>query len=386
MENTSFSGRIGIIQRVLPAYRAEFFDRLSSFCPGGVEVFAGTPLSGEGIHVVSRLDRARLRPAENRHIGRGRAYFCWQSGAAAWLGEWRPDVLVLEANPRLLSNRSAIRAMRAEAKPVIGWGLGVLDWGGAGWLQGFRRSHLEACFARFDALIAYSRKGARDYESLGVPPERIFLAPNAVSQESAERMRERIEKPPDLLSRWKKDRGLSNSPAVLFVGRLTGQKRVGDLLRACAAVSVPCELLIVGDGPERSRLEAEAREVFPGARFLGHQTGEELACCFAAADLFVLPGQGGLAVQEAMAFGKAIVAGEGDGSMDDLVREGENGFQVKPGDIGALAGAIERCVGDISALERMGAESRRIVEDEINLGAMVRAFVHALNRVCGELG
>jgi len=101
---------------------------------------------------------------------------------------------------------------------------------------------------------------------------------------------------------------------------------------------------------------------------------------FAQADLFVLPGTGGLAVQEAMAHGLPVIVAKGDGTQDDLVRAG-NGWQIPPDDFDALVAAMKNALSDSPRLRKMGAESYRIVSQEINLEKMVEAFVRALNSV-----
>jgi len=137
-------------------------------------------------------------------------------------------------------------------------------------------------------------------------------------------------------------------------------------------------LVIVGDGPERSPLEALARTIYPSAEFPGARHGQELAAYFAAADLFVLPGTGGLAVQEAMSHGLPVIMGQGDGTNDDLIRPA-NGWQIPPDDLPALTDALRMALSDPARLRRMGTESYRIVRNEINLETMVGVFMEAVN-------
>ena len=139
-------------------------------------------------------------------------------------------------------------------------------------------------------------------------------------------------------------------------------------------------LVIVGDGPERENLERVAAQVFPSAEFSGARHGDELKPYFTEADLFVLPGTGGLAVQEAMSHGLPVIVAKGDGTQDDLVRP-ENGWQIPPGDYDALVSTIREALSDVGRLRKMGAESYRIVSQEINLEKMVEAFVGALKSV-----
>jgi glycosyltransferase involved in cell wall biosynthesis len=379
IEGGSFSGNIGIQQRILPAYRAAFFDGLARVCSGRLELFAGQPAAGEGIHTGVNLQAMQWRPARNLHFLRRDLYFCWQQGLITWLREFRPDVLVVEANPRLLSNYAGIRLMKSWERPVIGWGLGVLDWAAPKSVLSMRKRVLRRFYTWFDGLIAYSSKGAHDYQKHGFPAENVFVAPNAVSNEEAERLFRRLDQEPWLINEWKGKLGLSDKPVVLYVGRLTPQKRVGDLIEACSKMGDTCELLIVGDGPELPMLGALANRILPKTRFLGHRTGEELALCFVAADLFVLPGPGGLAVQEAMIYGKPVIVASGDGTQADLIREGKNGFHVPSGDLFAMRRAIEICIKDRNRLCQMGRESRRIIKDGHNLDVMIHAFIKALN-------
>ena len=386
MDNrVSYPGKLAVLQRVFPTYRVPFFDGLAAACPAGMELFAGEPRAREGIHTHADGVRPYVRRARNLHIASGALYSCWQRGVTAWLREFSPDVLIVEANPRLLSSFAGIRLMRSWGRPVIGWGLGVLDWTAARWVVTGRAWALRRFYRRFDALIAYSSKGADDYRALGFPAARIFVAPNAVSGAEAQRVRWLIAENPALIAEWKAALGLTDKPVVLFVGRLVPEKRVSDLIEACALLRDGCELLVVGDGPALPGLESLATRLLPQTRFLGHRTGEELGLCFAGADLFVLPGSGGLAVQEAMAYGKPVVVASADGTQSDLVREGRNGFHVPAGDLAALTRTIEACIGDRSLLETMGRESWRIASEEHSLDAMVRTFLKTLEFVSGPV-
>jgi glycosyltransferase involved in cell wall biosynthesis len=73
---------------------------------------------------------------------------------------------------------------------------------------------------------------------------------------------------------------------------------------------------------------------------------------------------------------------KGDGTQDDLVREGKNGWQIPPEDYAALVRVTREALRDGERLRRMGDESFCIVSEEINLEAMVATFVRALEVVC----
>ena len=357
-----FAGRLGLQQRVLPNYRVPFFDLLAKACSGGLGVFAGLPRPNEGI--ISGVPQvAKHAPARNRHILNGALYLCRQDGLTEWLADWNPDALIVEANPRYLTTSSAVHWMHGRGRKVIGWGLGAPPLSGP--FRGIRHRRRSHFVHQFDALIAYSQRGAAEYAALGYPSERIFVATNA----AAPRPTHTPQRP----------RPRSGRPSIIFVGRLQARKQVDLLLRACAELKQPRPaLVIVGDGPEKPALKALAHRVFPGAQFVGAKHGDELRPYFAAADLFVLPGTGGLAVQEAMVHGLPIVVAKGDGTQDDLVRD-SNGWQIPPNDLPALVAALRAALSDPWRLRKMGAESYRIVSEEINLETMVAVFVRALN-------
>ena len=367
MAEPRFPGKLAIQQRVLTPYRAAFFDALAQACDGGLSVCAGLPRPEESIAITDQLRFANYVPVKNAHLFHGSFYLCYQRSLLSWLSDRDPDALILEANPRYLSTPAAVHWMKRRGRPVLGWGLGAPPLAGS--LSSLRRSRRLSFLRSFDALLTYSHRGADEYAALGFSADKIFVAPNAAAPRPSQPMPSRPA-------------AFDGKPNVLFVGRLQARKRVDLLLQACAALPAPLQsrLVIVGDGPERLALEALAKTVYPSAEFPGAKHGPELAPYFSAADLFVLPGTGGLAVQEAMSYGLPVIMGQGDGTNDDLVRP-ENGWRILPDNLETLAETVKQALSDAKRLRVMGTESYRIVAEEINLEKMVGMFVGALNSV-----
>jgi glycosyltransferase involved in cell wall biosynthesis len=365
--STKYPGKLALLQRVLPSYRAPLFDLLAEACQGGLSLCAGQPRMSEAIETTDDLRSANLTQVHNFHLLRGSLYLCFQAGLPGWLADQNPDALIVEANPRYLSTAAAVRWMKARSRPVIGWGLGSPPLTGA--QADLRRSTRLNFVSQFAALLTYSQRGATEYQELGYPAERIFVAPNAVAPRPQHTIHER---PPVFNKR----------ATILFVGRLQRRKRLDLLLLACASLTPELQprLLIVGDGPERSELERLANEVYPTAKFAGARHGEDLVPFFTEADLFVLPGTGGLAVQEAMSHALPVIVAQGDGTQDDLVRP-INGWQIPPDDLSALSKTLQLALSDVTRLRKMGMESYRIVSQEINLERMVDIFVEVLNKL-----
>jgi glycosyltransferase involved in cell wall biosynthesis len=141
----------------------------------------------------------------------------------------------------------------------------------------------------------------------------------------------------------------ADPPEVLFVGRLSPEKGIEDLVAAADGLN----LVVLGDGPLRARV--------PGA--LGFVSREELARRYDRAAVVVCPSRRegfGLACAEAMAHGRPVVA-SAVGGLQDLVADGETGILVPPRDPRALREALERLLADPELRRRLGAAGRERV-------------------------
>lgn len=155
--------------------------------------------------------------------------------------------------------------------------------------------------------------------------------------------------------------GHSNAPLLLYVGRLSPEKRV-DWLQPILADLPGVRLAVVGDGPARPALE----RLFDRSRvvFTGYLRGADLANAYAAADVFTFPAANetfGNVVLEAMASGLPVVAARAGGPLDSVV-EGETGLLFDPQDQAALRAAVRRLVGDPRLARRMGQAGRTRAE------------------------
>jgi phosphatidylinositol alpha 1,6-mannosyltransferase len=151
--------------------------------------------------------------------------------------------------------------------------------------------------------------------------------------------------------------GRTDELVVGYVGRLAHEKQVGLLSPLVDSPGV--QLVVVGDGPQRSALERE----LSGARFLGFQQGAELATTFASLDVFVHTGGHETfcqAAQEALASGVPVVAPAAGGLLD-LVDHGVTGRLFRPNDAGSLRNQVLALQADPDARLRMQAAARSSV-------------------------
>ena len=164
---------------------------------------------------------------------------------------------------------------------------------------------------------------------------------------------------------------------ILSVGRLAPVKGHAHLVEAAPEVlrgHPEAVIVVAGEGPLRRDLEALARSlgVADRLRFPGHW--QEMPRLLRAADLFVLPSLNeglGLALLEAMAAGLAAVASR-VGGVPEVVRDGETGVLVPPGDARSLAGAILKLMADPALRGRMGEAGRARARQQFSIARAVR--------------
>lgn len=178
-------------------------------------------------------------------------------------------------------------------------------------------------------------------------------------------------------------------PVILFASKLLARKRCIDLveaflqLRAQWNTDAPLPyLLIVGDGEERDSIAARAQDLKAGdIRLLGFRNQSELPRFYDLCNVFVLPSvhePWGLVVNEAMNAGRAVVVSDQVGCQPDLVRDGENGCVFPARDVGALADALRRVLGDADVCRAMGERSRERIQ-AFNFDADAQGLMQAFS-------
>jgi glycosyltransferase involved in cell wall biosynthesis len=212
---------------------------------------------------------------------------------------------------------------------------------------------------RADRVIVPSRYLARWVVGWGVPAEKIVVIYNAVEPVDG------VEPLPVLLRTPVK---------AVTVGRLVPWKQVNGLLEALTEVP-KLGLVVVGDGPERPRLERRARELGVSDRvyFAGQRSKKEALGLMAACDLFVLnSAYEGLphVVLEAMALGLPVVA-TAAGGTPEVVRDGETGVLV-PGRYGTLGASLSALARDPALRRRLGRAARQWIGERLSAETMIR--------------
>ena len=221
-----------------------------------------------------------------------------------------------------------------------------------------------------DALIAVSPEVRDELVELGVAPRERF-AVIRLGIPLAERLAD------ESAADYRRLYGIPREAFVVgWVGRMTGVKSTGavlEIVRAARDEGVDAVLCMVGDGPDRVRLEQLAHElgIARSCFFVGYQ--EDVAGYYRLFDAFVLPSvTEGTPVSaiEALASGTPVVANR-VGGVPDVVRDGVDGFLVEAGDVRGAGRRLAELAGDPKLRARMGEAGRARVLDRYAVSRLV---------------
>jgi glycosyltransferase involved in cell wall biosynthesis len=176
----------------------------------------------------------------------------------------------------------------------------------------------------------------------------------------------------------------AEGPVIGAVGRLSPEKGFDVAIRALSDVP-GATFVLVGDGSERERLEALARETGVAERVEFAGWSEEARRYLPGFDVFVLPSrQEGfpLAVVEAMLAGVPVVAAD-VGSVSEAVVEAETGFLVARDDPAALAGRLRHLISDPQLARKLGRSGRERAQANFTAEAMARSFEQLYREILG---
>lgn len=249
-----------------------------------------------------------------------------------------------------------------------------------GWVEGssalrlYTRLEL-ALLRRFDALVVVAGEQVERLLRAGVPPARIHQVDNGIDcplpdAGAAAILRDRL--------------GIAGDAHVFAaVARLSSEKNLSMLLQAFAPVatrSPDAVLVIVGDGPERAALEAQAQRLALGrqVQLLGNR--DDMAAIYAMADCLVLPSLSEgmpLVILEAMACEVPVVA-SAVGDIPRLLAHAEHGRLVPAGDIDALQMALGLA---LAARGRRDTRARQYVLEHHSAEAMAGRYLHLYHRL-----
>ena len=242
-----------------------------------------------------------------------------------------------------------------------------------------RRARLARDLARLPAVVTISRALCDDLVGLGVPADRILVAPDGVHVARHTDM-------PDAPSA-RRELHLPEAPTIAYAGQFFPWKGVDTLVEALGRVPEAQLLLVGGDKDNLPRVQALARQVAPGrVHFAGQLPHAAVPFHLAAGDIVALPNSGReeisarytspLKLFEALASGRPVLASDIP-SLREVLRHDENAWLVPPDDAEALAAGLAVLLGDARRSARLArrAQSEASRYDWAERGRRVARFL-----------
>lgn len=368
--------RVVFVLPVFPSYREEFFDLLVSDAEkkgGEIIVVAGSQVVKKSIKVDQRDRNYNLVFQKSMGVSFFGVNFQWQIGLLRELFRLKPDKVVVSLRSGILNQYILLLVLMVCSTPYYIWGVR------------FKRVDLNQSILKIKhrmrwfferrcaGYFVYGSKVAKELTLEGLSKGKVHVAQNTIHVER-------------LVRESKRDSRLCRDGVVkiLFVGALIKSKNLEHALSALAKVksdALQFEFHVVGGGRLNEGLRRQVSDLglVDSVFFHGPLYSEELTNIFSECDLFLLPGTGGLAVNEAMANGLVVLTSPGDGTAFDLVDQRYGlvfDYDVKEDELSSILReyiALGRC-----ELRRMGRENQKIILEKAPLRRMVEVFSYEL--------
>lgn len=379
--------RIAITQPDIRPYRLPTFNLLAQQPDIELTVFAGQASDAPNPKPESIHFRFEPRPISFRNIGPVQFRVC--PAQIEVVDPSRFDLLIHSWNTRYLTLKPGLKLARRAGMPTVVWGHGYSK--SDTWLKRTLRNRLGR---HATGIMLYSHPIAKQLiERDGFNADKVFVAQNAIDQAPIQQARAEWLAQPDRLAAFQQQHDLAPERTVAFVSRLLHENRPDRLIRALAKLQskVPgISAVLVGDGPERSNLVQQAKDLGIADRV--HFTGtiyneRELAPWLLSSGVFCYPENVGLSILTALGFGLPVITSNNiDAQNPEIVAlsPGNNGVLYPFGDEGALASTIEQVLTDNELRTRMAAEALRTATEVFTLPTMVQGFLDATRLVDGK--
>jgi len=287
--------------------------------------------------------------------------------------DWKPDA-VLVFGWAYKGHLSAMRYFK-DKLPVFFRGDSTMLNQAPGLTSVIKKVFLRWIYRKVDYAFYVGINNKMYFKIYGLRDEQLIFTPHAIDNEKFNACHNK-----KALALRSSLNLLADDILVLFAGKFEQTKNPGILIESFKTIKAPnLHLLFVGNGVLEAELKSKA--AFDGRiHFLDFQNQSVMPVLYQAADLFCLPSVGeswGLAVNEAMAAGRAVLVSDKVGCAVDLVKNNINGEIFKSKSVNELTDALVRLTSDKDSLVEMGKQSHKIIQ-AWNFTAIAEAIEKAL--------
>lgn len=366
--------KVAVIQPLLPHYSIAFFNRVVELHPEVELVVLADIETSESLN--------QYRPQDCRFIVRHlpslkRKGLIFRPGLLHRLRQEKADIVVYNANPREVSQLWAMVVSRLKGQRFTAWGM----FHRIGGPRLVSNVYYRLVGRLASKCLTYTRTGASNLVSLGVPKQRIGVVGTAIDERIP--FAERAARTPEELAEFRRAHDLDDRHVVLQVVRLSRLKRPELLVQAAEILLRQRQdllFVLIGNGEMRQELEdmVAARGIQHAFRFLGAIYDEAvLSRWYMSAAVFVVPTCIGLSAHHAMSYGVPVVT---DDSLDsqasefEIIADGLNALTYHEGDVASLAEAIGKVTANSAFRSFLSANAIRTIQSKQNLARKAAIF------------
>ncbi len=374
---------IFLYQRMLVHYRIPVYQHLNEALDGQlILVYGQQPNKAE--HLTQDKQRYTFRSLKlrNRWFGGERAV--WQPFLKPFQVFGKPDVVIIEHNPRILSSYPLRAYCLARGIPFLLWGHGSSRKRDVA-SENSAKDAIHRWFIRHcDAYICYTDAIKKKLSNI-TEPEKLFVANNTLDTDILFGLRKKLEA--EGRNTVKERLGLHKAYYLCFIGRLVQEKQPDmllDALQILQRIRDDIGTVIIGGGPEMETLKRRTYELnledvhFTGAIAEWERSAPYLFAC----DVLVNLGCVGLSVNHAFSFGLPVITqqsspkGPFHGPEVTFIKEGYTGYFTPIGNVEAMANRIAEILVE---RERWYRNIIIYAEKELTIDKMINGMVSAIN-------
>ena len=367
MRNSDERRRIAIIYTHLPHYRKPVFSELGSSSHFNFSFYYDV----RGVDPTIRSEKLDGTGHHIRTLTLGGLMF--QPGIFSACIRDDFDCYIFLGNPHIVTTWLLMPILRLRKKKVAFWT--------HGWIRrerGLKRWLRNKFYHQADMLLLYSNRAKELGLASGFSEEQMEVIYNSLDYPTQKAQRE-------ARCGHSNDKGV---PYFLCVSRLVPNVEIDLAIEAMAVLAIEpglaCELIVVGEGPERAALELQAEQLRAHVRFLGAIYEEErLAELFMNCVAVVSPGKVGLLAMHALAYGAPVIThGDLDQQMPEVeaIIPGRTGQFFQRGDVKELAASMQRYLL-IEHGETQRREAIEIIEKHWTPSAQRQLVEQAIDRL-----
>jgi glycosyltransferase involved in cell wall biosynthesis len=379
---------IFLFQRIHTHYRVPVFEKLNSKLDGKLIFARGqSPKNtyfSDGFGKEFPFKTVQLR---NTWFGGEKAV--WQNFMKVFRLYDRPEAVICEHSPRILSSYPLLAYCKIKNIPIILWGHGGSRKRSVSKSNALKDKIHRQLIRNSDAYICYT-DGIKQELATITNPEKLFVARNSLDTDALFQIRSQLECIGK--EKVKESLGLKNKFYLCFIGRLLNSKRADQSLEVYRKLKQRIDnlgLIIIGDGPEKKGLLAEAEKVKPGdIIFTGEISDWEISSKYLyCSDVMVIPQSVGLAINHAFSFGLPVITqqnptnGPFHGPEIEYITNKRTGFICGHGEIDQMADCARQVIENKAYFtDQVDAYRKNYLSLDIMVDGMVNAIEYARNK------